>query len=865
MACSRVLLALTASFLAGAAVAPVHAQSLPANLPTPAQAQDLVQRRPELVAQLRQRIQASGLSAEQLRARLRAAGYPESLLEQVMGGTTVGGVAPPSDSLISAVRALGIVDSTDAVALRRIALGGSRTGAPGTPGTPGAPGILGAPGIPGAPGAAAMPAGTRSPTSLDSPDAPSAARAGGDTSRLGISYAPDGSTLFGYGLFAQPTTMFDANAGGPVDASYKLGAGDQLVLILSGDVEAAYTLDVTREGFMVIPVVGTVPVANLTLGDLDVLLRARLQRVYSGIGSSTRFSVSVARLRSNQVFVVGDVQQPGSYRISSAGTALTALYAAGGPSERGSLRQVEIRRRGKPTQRFDVYDYLLRGDANGDVRLENGDVLFVPTHGARVRISGGVLRPATYELRPNESLDDLVATAGGFTDDASRRRIRIERIVPPTQRTAEGSDRLVLDVSMPEAGKGATAVRIPIEAGDLVDVPRVSNRVRGRIMITGNVWQPGPQGIDRASTLDDAIRQAGGIKSDTYLGRVIISRLRADSTREQIRATLRTDGTATTPVPLKEDDEISVFSLTEFRAPQYVALSGAVRVPGQYTYREGMTMRDLILLAGGLLPSASLDEAEIARLPERRTLGQLAITFRVPLDSSYVLDSPAAATPVRETRLSPYDNVLVLRQPDWQMQSVVTLSGEVQFPGTYALTSKTERLSDVITRAGGLTPAAYAAGVAFYRGQNAVGRVGVDLPSVLQNPNDRDNLLLIDGDSVHVPRYNALVSVSGAVNSAVAIPHEPGASMSYYIGAAGGATRNADAKRPYVVQANGKVETKHRYLGVISTQPTPRPGSQIVVPSRDPADKRDVMQFLSTMTQVLGSLVTIAVVLSRTN
>jgi protein involved in polysaccharide export with SLBB domain len=563
--------------------------------------------------------------------------------------------------------------------------------------------------------------------------------------------------------------------------------------------------------------------------------------------------------------VVGDVQQPGSYRISSAGTALTALYAAGGPSERGSLRQVEIRRRGKPTQRFDVYDYLLRGDANGDVRLENGDVLFVPTHGARVRISGGVLRPATYELRPNESLDDLVATAGGFTDDASRRRIRIERIVPPTQRTAEGSDRLVLDVSMPEAGKGATAVRIPIEAGDLVDVPRVSNRVRGRIMITGNVWQPGPQGIDRASTLDDAIRQAGGIKSDTYLGRVIISRLRADSTREQIRATLRTDGTATTPVPLKEDDEISVFSLTEFRAPQYVALSGAVRVPGQYTYREGMTMRDLILLAGGLLPSASLDEAEIARLPERRTLGQLAITFRVPLDSSYVLDSPAAATPVRETRLSPYDNVLVLRQPDWQMQSVVTLSGEVQFPGTYALTSKTERLSDVITRAGGLTPAAYAAGVAFYRGQNAVGRVGVDLPSVLQNPNDRDNLLLIDGDSVHVPRYNALVSVSGAVNSAVAIPYEPGASMSYYIGAAGGATRNADAKRPYVVQANGKVETKHRYLGVISTQPTPRPGSQIVVPSRDPADKRDVMQFLSTMTQVLGSLVTIAVVLSRTN
>ncbi|QJR38002.1 SLBB domain-containing protein [Gemmatimonas groenlandica] len=834
MSRSRVLLVLAASIMAGADVEPVHAQSLPANIPTPAQAQDLVQNRPELVAQLRQRIQASGLSADQLRARLRAAGYPESLLEQVMGGATPGASSPPSDSLINAVRALGIVDSTDAAALRRILLGGTRTGA-------------------------AVAAGTVAPIPSSSE------RPNGDAARLGTSYAPDGTTLFGYALFSQPTTVFDANAGGPVDASYKLGAGDQLVLILSGDVEAAYTLDVTREGFIVIPVVGTVPVANLTLGDLDVLLRSRLQRVYSGIGSSTRFSVSVARLRSNQVFVVGDVQQPGSYRISSAGTALTALYAAGGPSERGSLRQVEIRRRGKPSQRFDVYEYLLRGDASGDVRLENGDVLFVPTHGARVRVSGGVLRPATYELRANESLDDLVATAGGFTDDASRRRIRIQRIVPPTQRTAEGSDRIVLDVSLPDAAKGASAVRIPIEAGDVVEVPRVSNRVRGRITITGNVWQPGSQGIDKASTLNDAIRQAGGLKSDTYLGRVIISRLRADSTREQIRATLRTDGTTTTPMSLQEDDEISVFSLTEFRAPRYVALSGAVRNPGQYPYRDGMTMRDLLLQAGGLLPSASLKDAEIARLPETRLQGQLAITFRVPLDSSYVLDSPAAATPNGETRLAPYDNVLVLRQPDWQMQSTVTLTGEVQFPGRYALTSKTERLSDVIARAGGLTASAYSAGVAFFRGENAVGRVGVDLPSVLQNPKDRDNLLLIDGDSVHVPRYNALVLISGAVNSAVALPYEPGAPLSSYIRAAGGTTRNADVKRAYVVQANGKVETNHRYFVVIATHPKPRPGSRIIVPSRDPSDKRDVMQFLGTMTQVIGSLVTLAVVLSRTN
>ncbi|WP_373060424.1 polysaccharide biosynthesis/export family protein [Gemmatimonas sp.] len=351
MSRSRVLLVLAASIMAGASVEPVRAQSLPANIPTPAQALDLVQNRPELVAQLRQRIQASGLSAAQLRARLRAAGYPESLLEQVMGGAAPAVTTLPSDSLISAVRALGIVDSEDAVVLRRVALTGPRTNAAN----------------------AANMANARNATGASKPangaTTAAANTAAVDGRQLSTSYDAEGSTLFGYALFSQPTTMFDANAGGPVDASYKLGAGDQLVLILSGDVEAAYTLDVTRESFVVIPVVGTVPVANLTLGDLDVLLRTRLQRVYSGIGNSTRFSVSVARLRSNQVFVVGDVQQPGSYRISSAGTALTALYAAGGPSERGSLRQVEIRRRGKPSQRFDVYEYLLRGDANGDVRL----------------------------------------------------------------------------------------------------------------------------------------------------------------------------------------------------------------------------------------------------------------------------------------------------------------------------------------------------------------------------------------------------------------------------------------------------------------------------------------------------------------
>ncbi len=800
----------------------------------------MLRMRPELAAQLRQRLQTSGLSPTQVRARLKAAGYPESLLDQVMGantGTETSKVG--ADSLIGALRTLGVVDSTDAAVLRRMSIARSTAGREGA----------------------------RDGTSRDgdASDANSAALSATLPTSVGTVYQRDGSTLFGLDLFSQSTTLFDPNSAGPVDPSYKLGPGDQLVLILTGDVEEAYTLDVTREGFVVVPVVGQVPVASLTLGDLDAMLRKRLARVYSGLGSTTRFSVSVARLRSNQVFVVGDVKQPGSYRISSAGTALSALYAAGGPTDRGSLRGIEVRRRGAAAQKFDVYNYLIRGDASGDVRLENGDVLFVPTHGPRVRVLGGVLRPATYELRAGETLDDLIKSAGGFTDDASRRNVRVERILPPSQRTAEGSDRIVLDVAIPDQNDSRALAAVKLEAGDVVDVPKVANRVRRRIEVKGNVWQAGSQGITAGETLTEAIQRAGGLKPDTYLGRVIISRLKSDSTREQVRATLRDlTGATTEPITLREDDEITVFSLTEFRAPRFVAISGAVARAGQYPYHEGMTLRDLVLQAGGLQPSAALRDVEVARLPKTREEGVIASTFHAAIDSSYFATSGTPST-AAETVLEPYDNVLVFRQPDWQLQQTVVLTGEVRYPGVYSLRSKTERLSDLIGRAGGLTASAYAGGITFTRGESGQGRVGIDLPGVLKDKEDHDNLLLIAGDSIHVPRFNALVTIAGAVNSPLSVPYEAGKSLEHYIRAAGGVAAEGDGKRVWVQQANGKVESRHRAAMFFTSSPTPLPGSRVYVPQRDPNAKKDWTQILGTTAQVLGSLVTIIVVLNRTN
>jgi len=636
------------------------------------------------------------------------------------------------------------------------------------------------------------------------------------------------------------------------------------VLILTGDVEQSVNLQITREGFVLIPQVGQIDVNNLTLGQFETVLAGRLGRVYSGVRTgSTRFSVSVARLRTNQVFVVGDVLRPGSYRVSSAGTALTALYAAGGPSEAGSLRRIEIRRGGRTVDVLDVYDYLTRGDASRDARLQNGDVVFVPTRLARVRALGEVLRPGTYEIKPGETLADLVRTAGGLTALAAQ-RLTIERVLPPAQRTASGSDRVVLSAA---AALGDVPT-LPLVNGDVVRVGRVgTERVGNRVTVRGNVVSPGPVGLRSGFRISDALRAAGGLQPDTYLGRVLVTRLERDSARVQLRAVLRDlSGAVINDFPLRENDEIEVFSVASFRPERSVSIGGAVRDGGRYVYRAGMSLRDLVLLAGGVTEGALLTEAEIARLPASRAGGVTASTIRVRLDSTYLFEResgrayarvpgvPTAASGAPDVLLEPYDNVLILRQPDFELQRTVFVGGEVRYPGRYALRQKTERLSDVIARAGGLTTEGYADGVTFFRTRDSTGRVGLDLPRVLRNAGSRDNFVLQDGDSVLVPAYNPVVRVQGAVNAPSAVAFAPGQDVDDYIRAAGGAGPSADLRRAYVRQPNGKVETVRRRPFFPDYVPQVRAGATVEVPSGGVA--------ASTLNQTLTAVGTLVAQLS---
>jgi len=810
----------------------------------------MLQARPELVQQLRQRLVSSGMTRDQIHARLRAEGYPEDLLDPYLPGGT-GTTTAPTGDLYNAVQELGIADSTDVAFLR------------------------------------ALQSDTLSATARDSllrmrdtvvrrdslvgaPPRRVVVRADVADS---LAKLDSGYNIFGLEIFRSSSSRFDANTFGPVDANYRLGPGDRLVLILTGDVEASYTLDVTREGFVVIPQVGQLFVANLTLGQLDELLYSRLGRVYSGVrrgtGATTRFSVSVARLRTNQVFVLGDVERPGSYMVSSAGTAITALYAAGGPTANGSVRSIQIRRGNTPVGTLDLYDYLLRGDASNDVRLETGDIVFVPPRALRVRIVGEVIRPATYELNAGETLADLIRSAGGFRADASRRRIQIERILPPSQRSAEGHDRETIDVSSDRFDNGSTT-NIPLETGDVVRVFPVSERVRSTIMVKGNVWSPGTQGLRQGMRIQDAIRLAGGPKPDVYLGQVLVSRLRPDSSRVQLRASLRdSTGVVLNDFPLHEDDVLELFSLTDFRPDRYVSIGGAVRNGGRFPYRQGMTMRDLVLQAGGLKEGAYLKEAEIARLPDDRTGTATAITIRVGLDSTYLFERkagepylgapglPASAQGAPEVELKPYDNVLIMQQPYWELQRVVTISGEVQFPGQYALKTRNERISDLVERAGGLTSEAYAAGTVFIRSKGDVGRVAIDVPQALKKHNVPDNLLLMDGDQMTIPQRSNVVTVRGAVNAPNVVAYVAGKDIEYYIDQAGGSSRNADRKRAFVTQPTGKRETRNR----VGLRPKPMPGSLVVVPEIDPAARTNWVQIVAAVAPIIASLAALVIAL----
>jgi protein involved in polysaccharide export with SLBB domain len=521
---------------------------------------------------------------------------------------------------------------------------------------------------------------------------------------------------------------------------------------------------------------------------------------------------------------------------------LNALYVAGGATRQGSLRDVRVLRGGRVVATVDLYRLLLTGDADDETRLENGDAIFVPPVGRRVKVSGPLRRNGLFELKSGENLRALLRMAGGPVADADLARAQINRVVPPALRDSlRGQDRLAVDVSLAEViGEGGADV--PLCDADELVAYAIGQERHNTVRIEGaSVLKPGVYEFRPGLRLRELVGLAGGLKPEAFLGRAQVTRTAIDKTRSVIRVDLARAlaGDPADDVALEPLDELSVLSKWDVQERGRVSINGLVRHPGVYEYLEGMTLADLVFQAGGLNEDALALYAELARVDLRAQGTHIADTLRVPLERTMSASSRASAFPLER-----WDAVFVRRDPEYREQVFVSVDGEVLFPGRYALTRRDERIADLVRRAGGLTEFAYAPGASFSR--SGAPRLGIDLPAALRSEHSPSNLVLEASDVLTVPRFQPVVTIEGAVFNPVTALYRAGAGVGYYVTQANGFRRDADRRLTVVVQANGSVQKGG----------TPGPGSRVIVPARPATQQTDHLKDFATVLGMLASAAT---------
>lgn len=689
------------------------------------------------------------------------------------------------------------------------------------------------------------------PQPAPAPPAP----ASGVTAIPGLSDRAQGVQPFGYNLFQLPASTFEPVLNLASPPSYVLGPGDEIVITVWGETRLNYQLQINREGNVLVPEVGPVSATGSTIDEFKKRLLQRMAAIYSGLDSrhgkpNTFLDVSLGKLRTLQVFVLGEVTRPGGYAISSFATAFHALYAAGGPTVNGTLRAVQVMRRGVSIPPIDVYDYVLRGDNSKDVRLQDGDVVFVRTAGRRVALLGSVARPAIYELKENESLGDLIALAGGLRFDAYFDRVHIERVVPFPERSKESKDVVEIDLRFGSLDELRTS-KARLEDGDVVTVFRISDLVQNRVSITGNVNKPGRFQLKRGMRVRDLILEADSLQRNTFSERGTLFRL-LPNLRWEIRPfnpRLALEGDLENNIELQNEDSLVVYPESQFFPQRTVSIGGAVRRPGVYPRNEKMTVADLAVLAGGITEAASLRGWEISRLDTTR-LGNYSIVHKIDVSEDYW-----NSTGQQSFELHDLDFVFVPADPRFVPNKLVTISGYVMSPGVYAIRYEGERLAELIKRAGGVRPGAYLEASRFFRRANNTGLIPVDFRRALVDPYSRDNVVLNEGDSIHVAFTDDVVYVSGEVFTPTAVLYKKGEGVDYYIRQAGGLKQEADEDRIVAFLPGGK---KWEPGWFFVADPELPPGSSVMVPKK--IEKEDkTLPVVRDMATILASLAAITV------
>lgn len=731
------------------------------------------------------------------------------------------------------------------------------------------------------------------------------------------------SQIFGSNLFYQKNRRlsFEPNLNQATPKTYILGPGDMVFVDIYGQSEKYYEATVNPDGFVLLDNIGPVSVSGKTIEEATGIIKSRVSRFYpglSGANPNTFIQVTLGNVRTIKVHILGEVRLPGTFTLSAFSTVFNALYAAGGPNDNGTMRAIKVVRNNQPIAEIDVYDLLINGTANLDLQLQDQDVILVAPFLARATVSGEVKRPLTFELKPEDTLEDLLDYAGGFTDLAFKDRISISRIT--------GNQRSVSDVYAGQFGV------FLLKGGDEIQVGKILNRFSNRVQIKGAIFRPGTFALEDGLTLGKLIQKAEGLKGDAYTQRASILRTNPDLSTSVLEVNLKDIlAGSQADITLQREDVIRISSIYDIQNERYVQVLGEVRRPGTYPFAQGMTPEELILMAGGFQESANTQDVEIARRLEDSDLGTLADLIQVKINPTLSLSE---ASP----ELQPFDQVIVRKRASFTMQRLVTVEGQVNSPGIFAIQSSGERISDLLKRAGGLNPFAYAKGATLIRRteffntesekirrqrnlealriqlmadpnnseaqEELLQRLFRDLPKentsandsllaqakkesldqiasetpgfdvkireneavainlekILANPGSQEDLILEEGDILNIPKVLQTVRMRGDVVYPTTLRHEQGRGLKYYINGAGGFDRRANRRQTYVVYANGAVKRTKGFMG-IRAFPAVEPGAEVIVPTKGPK----IPLRLGDVVGVTTGLATLALVLSQIN
>ncbi|QTO27643.1 MULTISPECIES: SLBB domain-containing protein [unclassified Bacteroides] len=659
--------------------------------------------------------------------------------------------------------------------------------------------------------------------------------------------------VFGRNIFASRNLSFEPNLNIPTPENYMLGPGDEVIIDIWGTSENTVRETISPEGSIVVENIGPIYLSGLNMQEAEQHLRREFSKIYAAIsGESVHIKVTLGKIRSIMVNVMGEVEVPGTYRLSAFASVFHALYRAGGVNRIGSLRTIQVVRNGEKVADVDVYKYIMEGKLADDIRLSEGDVILVSPYENLVGISGKVKRPMIYEMKQGESLATLINYAGGFTGDAYRNTVRLLR--------RSGREKQIYNVDKVDYEN------FILTDDDEVSVEAVLDRFSNKVEVRGAVYRAGMYQLDSLTgTIKQLICQAEGLRGDAFLNRALLKREREDLSHEMIPVDLRKLMEGIIPdLPLQKNDVLYISSIRELEKEGTLAIYGDVANPGYFPFAKNMTIQDLILKAGGLLESASTVRIDVSRrIKDAKSTSSSSVigkSFTVELENGLLIGAK------RVFELEPYDMVFIRRSPGYQKQANVTVDGEVIFTGNYALTKRNERLSDLIAKAGGLSKDAYVKGARLMRrmtadeirqkqdavrfavkgtGKDSVSlaalevdhtySVGIELEKALAKPKSDEDLVLREGDVLFIPKYVSTVTITGAVMYPNTVLYQKGSGIDYYIGQAGGFGNRALKRRAYVVYMNGTVSRlRHNTANAIE------PGCEIIVPTKEERKKATV-------------------------